>query len=229
MSQTLNLEGKVWLGKAGKLQIRPLAGTEAEKYDFGFNYISEKLARIDPDVAALFEEKKSFYRDVAEVAKFEFDLAFGGIKPDSNEFGMCVIPPRPFIGSNTWGVSVSSAGWIDVFGSSSSPISGSGTAGQKRMYAFNGLIIYSGPAPVYLRFHINGVDYPVLSVEEVVRVPRRNSYIKYVKLPWPILINTQGQFYMRGCYWETGTSEIAPIGLMYAEYTYMNTEGNWYT
>lgn len=216
-------------GKGKEPAYKPLTGPELTTFNRDFNYLVDKLRNIDEEIAREFEAKRNFYIEAAGIFKNEIDMSFGGIEPSSGQFGMALIPSRPFLGQNTWEVSITSAGWSNFWGSSASPISGSTTSGSQRGYYYQG-VLYLEPGPLFthLHFTINDYTYPVMSYEELTHIPKPDTTIRYIPFDKAILINTTGSHYVRALFLTTGTVNAKPLGLMFAEYDYLKTESNYY-
>ena len=217
-----------WSGKIRTLPYDPLTPDEMVKFEQDFAVLQKMFAKLDPEIGMNFLEAKTWYLTSAGIAKKSMDLAFGGVEPSSGQFGMVPLMSYPLLASRTWNVTVT-AGWQNHWGTSASPISGNATAGSQRMYAFQDLIS-PGPSSLQaLRFNINEHQYPVYPVELFANVPKTNSYLSLIPLLAKILIHTKGKFYMRSQCHQAGVEKLIPLGLMFAEFAYINTEGSFYT
>lgn len=217
-------------GEAKEIPYKPLTPDEEAIFDSDWNTILDNLSRLDPEIADWFDSQRKFYKIAAGIAKATFSgsTVFGGLNPSSGQFGFQLIFPRAFIGANTWVKTISSAGWNDMFGSSSSPITGSTTSGQQRMYYYQGWLIYYGIKPVAWRLHHGAKDYPVFYVEPQMKIPKTDKYITLLKSYNNILVTPTGSHYIRMLFLETGEIEIQPLGLIYAEYDYLKSESTFY-
>ena len=214
-----------------KLPRKPLTGDERTALDAILNAFIEQKRKIDPDLAEFCEEFRNETLFAVEVAKGHWDLVFGAPYAETGGFTIMEIPPRPFLGANDWTKSITSAGWNNFWGSSASPIAGNNTAGTRRMYIIFGTM-YIRPAikEVAYRLNINGNDYPVMPVEEQLKLPRiGKSYITVTDYKGAILVHPTGKFYERKLFLSTGNVYAKPLGFMIAEYDYVSTEGNFYT
>ena len=217
-------------GKGGEPAWTGFDDKEAKLFHEGFNYLVEEIRAKDREIAVAFESQRDMYMIAAQIFKAETDLRFGGIEPSTGQFGMMLIPPRPFLGANTWAQSISSAGWNNWFGSSSSPITGSTTVGQRRAYYYQGFIeLEPGVEPVSIKFVIGPYTYPIMHIEEPAIFPKPFTTLKFINLDKNVWIGTSGTHYVRAVFLNTGTSNWKPLGLMFAEYDYLKTEGNFYT
>jgi len=229
MSMPVDFAAMTRAGKGGAPPLEPLTAEEVDLFNEAYNYLVGQIRRVDRDVAVEFEAMRGYYQIVAEIFKARTKLAFGGLFPDSGQFGMMLIPPRPFKGSNTWDLSVTSAGWANLWGSSSSPITGSVTDGQRRCYYIQGILyLTTGPEIKALRAWINGHEYTIQWYEEGT-LPKPFTTIRYLGFDKNIFVDLNGRMYLRALFHKTGTLVAKPLGLMFAEYDYLRTEGNFYT
>lgn len=216
-------------GKGGAPPSEPLDAEESEAFNEAFNYYVNLLRLVDRDVAVELEAQRGNYMVAAEIFKARTKLGFGGIEPATGQFGMMPIPPRPFKGSNTWDTTITSAGWVDLWGSSSSPITGSVTDGERRAFYIQGILyLTTGPEIKALRLWINGHEYTVQWVEEGT-LPKPFTTLRYLKFDKNIWIDVNGRMYLRALFHKTGTIVAKPVGMMYAEYDYLRQETTFYT
>ena len=215
-------------GKVKTLPYEPLTADEVALFDKDFGGLANKFLKLDPEVGRNFMEARSWYLTSAGIAKDSMRLTFGGVEPSSGQFGMAPLMSYPMLAARTWNVNVV-AGWQNYWGSSASPIAGSAVSGSQKMYAFQD-IISPGPSSIQaLRFNINEHQYPVYPVELFTKVPKTNSYLKLIPLWMRPLIHTKGKFYLRVQCEQAGVEKIQPLGLLFAEFAYLNTETNFYT
>ena len=218
----------VWAGKIGPLPYEPLTDDERDLFEMDFSILVEKVNKIDPDVGAELDNRRAFFMEAAAIAKGHWHLPFGGIEPTTGQFGMAFITSQAFLGANTWSRSLS-AGWNDLFGSSTSPISGNNTAPNRRMYMYGAVLVASPTNPIRaIRLNANGYDYPVLSLEDMRYVKNIGKYYTVISLPKVILIHPTGSHYVRALSDTAVTIDVLPIGIMFAEFDYLKTEGNFW-
>jgi len=222
---------ETWAGKVRTLPYEPLVGTEKEIFDRDFTTMYRMLKNLDVEVAEKLWAEKDWYEIAAGIFKDHVDLPFGGMETSSGQFGFVgpVIPAYPFLAADTWEKTVA-APWQNFWGSSSVPIAGVSTIGSRRMYAYQGLISLGASTGLqFLRFTINGYDYPVQSVELYSKVRKPLKYIEIIPLPAKVLIHMTGNHYVRAAFHAAKTVEILPLGFMFAEHDYIKTETNLHT
>jgi hypothetical protein len=217
-----------------------IAGVGSE-LDFG-NLTPDELAIFDRDLVKL-SDYFSFSRDLktifledrdtflwaASIAKKQLtDTGFGGALPGSGQFGMQLIRSKTILGAKDWLQSYSSAGWNDIYGSSSSPVDFSSTSTtygnpQNRVIAvISKLYCSTLPKIREVWFHMGPTDYPIWPIEF------RNITDTFIAgLPASPLVTRNGKFWMRG---NVGSAigvvdGTAPLGLTFALGEYMVSSG----
>lgn len=224
----------------GNTKLTHIPLTKAESTTFYRDM--HRLASIQSyqrDLSALLLDDLPTYIYAAGVAKGSIGTnpVFGGVAASGNEIGMQLIraitvrniniasPTTPVL---TWAQTYGAAGWTNVFGSATAPVNlgqaGLGTGAtntQNRvLLAFNALVNTSVPPLVSeYRFHIQSIDYPV---EAVTWEPLTN--LAYVRLATPVIIQVNGQFYMRGDIQPSGTDATQLFGITFASGDYLTYE-----
>ena len=220
--------GQTWSGKVRTLPYEPLTPEETLLFDADFSVLANMMKNLDPEVGQKFSAAKEWYKIAAGIAKKSMDLAYGGVEPSSGQVGMVPLMPYPMLAARTWNVTVA-AGWQDHWGTEASPISGNATEGTMRMYTIQDLLSF-GPSSIQtLRFNINGHQYPCYPVQMFTELPKTNSYIRVLPLLAKILVHTKGKFYLRTHCKQAGVENLQPLGLMFAEFAYLNLEESFYT
>lgn len=220
-----------WAGKVRSLPFRNLKESEVSVFERDFAKMVDALRKHDPEIAANFNAKKEYYKLVAGVFSQIFDLPFGGVETSSGEFGMTgpLLPSYPFLAARNW-VQTISAGWNNLYGSSSSGIAGNSTVGTRRMYAYQSLLSVNGnPKLMAYKPTINGYSYPGINTLSQIKIPKKETFALEIPLLKCILIHPTGTHYVRAAFEQAGQVELVPMGLMFAEHDYLNTEGYWYT
>lgn len=221
----------IWAGKVRSIPFRSLKEDEVAIFERDFSKMVEALRKHDPEIAANFNAKKSYYEKLAGVFAQIFDLPFGGLETSSGEFGMTgpLLPSYPFIAADNW-VQTISAGWNNLFGSSSSGIAGNSTVGTRRMYAYQSLISVNGnPKMSAYKFDINGYGYPGQNTLSQIKIPKKDTFALEIPLTKIVMVHPTGTHYLRAAFEQAGQVELIPMGLMFAEHDYLNTEAYWYT
>lgn len=222
---------------ATKFAYMPLTSSEAEVFYRDIRRIAS-IQSFERDLSSLLLNDLPTYVYAAGVAKGSIGTnpVFGGLTASNTEVGMQLI--RAITVRNvgissgspnlTWSQTYSSDGWTNMFGSATAPVNlsqmglGSGaTDTQNRvMLAFSGLINTTVPPLVAeYRFHVQNVDY---QVEPITWEPI--SDLAYVRLAAPVIIQTNGTFYMRGNIQPAGTDATQLLGLTFATGDYLTYE-----
>jgi len=224
------------IGVANPGNVSFIAGTGTElNFD---NLTPEELADFDRDLVKLsryfsmnrdlqmlFLEDRDTFLWAASIAKKALAVGFGGAVPGSGEFGMQLIRPTTILGTASWQQSFSSAGWNNVFGSSTSPVNLASTSGlnpQNRvLLVITKLMNTTLPKVHECWFHIGPTDYPIWPISFSAIA---DLYL--AGLPASPLIVKNGKFYMRGNVIGTGVVDgLAPFGLTFALGEYMTGSG----
>ncbi len=220
-----------WAGKVRSLPYKGLSEAEISVFERDFNVMVEALRKHDPEIAANFAAKMEYYKVAAGIFKAIVDLPFGGMETSSGEFGFTgpLLPSYPFLAADNW-VQTISAGWNNLYGSSSSGIAGNSTVGTRRMYVYQSLLSCLGNPKMsaYLP-NVNGYAYPGINTLSQAKVPKKDTWVKEIPLLKTILIHPTGTHYVRAAFEQAGQVELIPMGIMFAEHDYLKTEAYWYT
>jgi len=232
------VDAKVPFGVANPGNVSFIAGVGTDlKFD---DLTPEELAMFDRDLVKLsryfsqsrdlqmlFLEDRDVYLWAAAIAKKQLATGFGGNVAGSGEFGMQLIRPKPWLGTNNWQQSYSSAGWNNVFGNSTTPIDLSTTSTtylnpQNRVLnVFPKLMNTTLPKVREVWFHIGPTDYPIWPIEF-----SSIGDLYVAGLPATALIVKNGKFYMRGNIVGTGVVDgLAPLGIAFALGEFMTGSG----
>jgi len=218
----INMSVTLMVGKLKKLEMAEPNADELAIFDRDFNTIVNHLRKIDSEIGDNFEVNRDFYRQALKIAKGYIERPFGGLRPDSGQFGFTLIAP-PDWNLNTFTFSVS-AGWQNLIGSSASPITAPTAATKMALFAWHGYVISGGPKPIYLRHTINNYTYPIYSVYINSLLTKHGKPYKIIHLPGNIVIHPGGSFYLRAKFDTDGTIEFFPLGLVFAMYDYLAEE-----
>jgi hypothetical protein len=236
------------IGKIGALQTSPLTPAEAAAFGSYYADLVASKREVDPEIARSWELQQSFYAFAATVAKAYFStnqIPFVPQEPTSGSFGVREIlpidltPPANFAaspllaGTHTWvqslTVGVNSA-WVNLFGSSATPITPSNIQSYHSLLAFHSLISWQpGTRIVGIKHNVNSYGYPVVSLEEAAKIEKPYKTFKIIPLEGDFLIHPTGTFYtqiqlekLNIANSETYTENIGIMGMVFAEYSYLN-------
>ena len=240
-------------GKLQNLQSTPLTQDEMAAFNRWFNRLVAQKTEIDLDIAASFEKQKDFYSFCATVAKSYFatnNLPFVPEEPTSGTFGVRELLPVD-LGANAivWGTPPATAafhswaqaltvaaanGWTNLFGTPAAPITPSNTQSYHSLLAFHSLISWQpGTRILALKHTVNAYTYPEVSVEQEAKIDKPFKTFKLIPLEGDFLIHPTGTFNTRleleknvFANAETYTEQLALLGLVFAEYSYLNAEIN---
>lgn len=219
-------------GVSKTLDFANLTPEELTIFERDLNKMSRYFS-FERDLQMLFLEDHDIYLAAAAIAKKAFGMGFGGALPGSGEFGMQFIRAKTVLTgtsqvttANDWLQSYATAGWQNVFGSSTYPVDLSLTTGlnpQNRvLLVFPKLYCTTIPKIREVRFTIGPTNYGIMSIEF-----RSISDLFLAGLPASPLITKNGNFYMRG---NVGSAigvvdGTAPLGLTFALAEYMTGSG----
>lgn len=235
MSLSSDFLRKTWAGKAGLAPYEPLTADESGLFDYDFGRLLNWLKDIDAYLAVKFQEDRENYRVAAGIHKKQMTLEFGGLEPSTGQFGFCIIPSRPLFATsatpgaqNTWLIAVA-AGWANWWGTAADPLNGIAAAPNQRGYYIQGLFNVAASTTLSaIKVGVGGYVYPCLSYQLEARTHMLHKVITYFPLPKNILCHCTGSFYIRAAFEQAGNEEILPLGLMFAEYDYINAEASFY-
>jgi len=212
-------------GVGTDLKFENLTAEELQMFDRDLVKLSRYFSQ-SRDLQTLFAEDRDIYLWAASIAKKSLATGFGGNVAGSGEFGMQLIRPRTFIAAgDSWQQSYTSAGWNNIFGSSTTPVNLSATTylnPQNRvLVVFPKLMNTTLPKVRECWFHIGPTDYPIWPIEFSAIA---DLYV--AGLPATPLIVKNGKFYMRGNIVGTGVVDgLAPLGIAFALGEYMTGSG----
>jgi hypothetical protein len=240
-------------GKLQNLQSTPLTPDENAAYNQWYQSLVLQKGEIDPEIAASFEKQKDFYAFAASVAKSYFavnNIPFVPQEPTSGTFGVREILPVD-LGANAivWGATPVTAtihswvqaltvaaanGWTNLFGTLAAPITPSNTQSYHSLLAFHSLISWQpGTRITALKHSVNSYTYPEVSVEQSAKIDKPFKTFKLIPLEGDFLIHPTGTFSTRleleknvFANAETYSEQIGILGLVFAEYAYLNAEIN---
>jgi len=220
---------KALTGKVKELPYKPLEDNEIKTFESDFADLVAGLRKLDDELADTFDAAYEFYLHCAGIFKGIINRPFGGIEPSTGQFGMRLLMPQDFIvggaiWSNTWLVDLT-AGWQDLWGSASTPVSPNNERGREAMFAFHTIVSYGyAPKLEYIKFWVNGYTYPVWSIHDYCKVKKLHKAIWMIHLPKYPLITTDSQFYTRVAAEEAGKAYLRPLGLTFATFEYLREE-----
>jgi hypothetical protein len=244
-------QSRLMVGKIEALKFTELDSREVGIFEADWKLLIEELNKIDPELGQSFAEEKELYAHAAGVAKGYFqDKPFGGFKAGSGEFGFRLITPQDFATNATFSTTTnrkkkwshtmtfdhaSSDIWIYLFAgtSSTTTIKTSTTQDQRNVLCFHKLISYSpSPRLQNMIWTVNRFPYGAFSVEPFGKIEKPFKSWKLIPMPGPILLHPGGELNCKASFdkvlgvavAETFTLDIAPLGLVYAEYDYLKQE-----
>jgi hypothetical protein len=239
-------------GKLQNLQSTPLTPTEKAAYDQWYSGLVAQKREIDQDIAESFAKQKDFYEFCATVAKSYFavnNIPFVPQEPTSGTFGVREMLPQDIGNVPSWvAVPVVStvhswlqaltvgagAGWTNLFGTPAVPVTPSNTQSYHSLLAFHSLISWQpGTRIMAVKHSVNSYTYPEVSVEQSAKIDKPFKTFKLIPLEGDFLIHPTGTFNTRlelekdvFANAETYTEQLGILGLVFAEYAYLNTEVN---
>ena len=227
-------------GTVRALDRQSLTWEEESLWHGDFKHLVESVGvLLDLRLGADLERRKEFYHAVAEVGKGYFNKPFGGVNPTENQYGFRMLSPqdlRTTISGETpayisWRqkVTIGQLGKVPyVFGYSNGPVFSRKAAGASAVLAFHSLVSYQPTPDISLvGFNVNDYQYPPFSVELFAKVCRGEE-TRLLPMPKFILLHPGGSFSLY-VYFDIGVGstvdiELAPLGLVFAEYNYLAAE-----
>lgn len=229
-------EVDVLTGKIAKLEYKDPTPDEKALFREFFDILIEELRKMDEELARSYEENYDFYIYALGVAKGYFDKPYGGKNASSGQFGSVLMRPQDAYYSSTtqynhWKrtLTASSTKQNLFGGGSTDPIKASTTSEKKSVLAFHKLLSYH-PSPKLqtVLWTVNRFPYIHHGVEPFSKIPKLGKTFKIIpipaKTPGGVILHPGGQFYTEVFAEETVTSEIALLGLCFAEYDYLVDE-----
>ena len=244
----------IMAGTARSLETAPLSGEDMSLYNRDFDVlVNDILALVDHELGQDLISQKDWYGQVAAVAKGYFNnKPFGGLKAATGQFGMRLIAPQDL---RTTATSETAAyySWLQTLTTTSAKsyrtygIGGSSTAQayaqnvseKKEVIAFHRLISYRpDPNLIAVGFQVNDLAYAPYTVETFSKISKgANKLFRILPMPGGVLLHPGGHFSI-DFYFDLGTGttapsgtsqvtvEIAPWGLLFAEYDFL-ASSNW--
>jgi len=213
---------------AGGVSVAKEELTEAELHIFDRDlYKIAGIFALERDLQSIFLEDRDVYLYAAAIAKKMLGAGFGGSSPGSGEIGMQLIRSKTILGAANWLQTFATAGWNNIFGTSSVPVDLSSTSTtygnpQNRVVIVIPKIIdYCVPKLVEYWFHVGPNDYPIHPVGFF-----SISDLFIARLPAAVFVGKNGKFYMRGNVIGNGVVDgLAPLGLAFVLAEYMVSSG----
>jgi len=208
-------------GSGTSLEFTDLSRDELDIFDLDLMKLSKYFSQ-NRDLQNLFLEDRDTYLWAASIARKQLNKGFGGNVPGSGEFGMQLIRSQSVLVATDWLRSYSSAGWQNVFGSSTTLVDLSVTTGlnpqNRLLLCFPKLFNTTIPKLTEIWFHIGPTDYPIWPTNWGAV-----GDLFVMGLPATPLIVKNGRFYMRGSVGSAiGVVDgSAPLGLAFADAEYM--------
>ena len=240
-------------GSAKAVQSTPLVAGEVTAFNEFFKRLVAQKMEVDPDIAESFAKEYDFYAYCATVAKASFAsnvLPFIPQEPTSGTFGVREILPVDLgAGAITWTavpvtatfhswaqpLTVAAANnWTNLFGTLAAPITPSNTQSYHSLLAFHSLISWQpGTRITALKHTVNSYTYPEVSVEQAAKIDKPFKTFKLIPLEAEFMLPPTWSFNTRVqlekvafANSETYTEQLALLGLVFAEYGYLNAEIN---
>ena len=200
-------------------QIEAFDAREGEIWDQEFQSLVESLLEFR-EQATIYNRRRDWLRRVGQRAKAELKEAFNGILAQTG-FGWGLIQPeylRATTTTNTidWKQTLATTGWQDWLGSAATK----NQINEDLFLAIIGLGNYD-PSPKSIAVHLNieGVTSPIFDFQFAVR-----SGIKAWGLPQPLGLSPKASIHWRQKPIATGSEEMYPFGIAYAESSYLQDE-----
>lgn len=216
-------------------------------FDRDFNLLIGDLTKLaDPLLGDDLRAEKEFYASAFQVAKGYFNKKpFGGLKASTGQFGMRLLGPQDFK-TDAAGATPAFYSWhqtitttsVKTYKTAALGYSGGyayckNASNKNAVIAFHRLLSYM-PAPrvLLVEHYVNGVGYMPYSVEPYSKIGLPDKLFKILPMPGRILLHPGGYWYCTlyldlegGTSSPSGTSsieiEIAPFGVVFAEYDYL--------
>lgn len=234
-------------GTVRSLEQEPISGEDSDIFNRDFDLMVQDMKNLaDPGLAADLAAEKDFYTAALQVAKGSFNKKpFGGLKASTGQFGFRLINPQDFrVAAGTDTPAIYS--WLQTITTTSGKSYGTGAIGyggasfyaqalanKNEVIAFHRLLSYKpSPRVIQIGLYVNGVSYMPYSVEPFSKIGLPDKLFKILPLPGRILLHPGGYFYATLYFdMETGQTapsatsnidiEIAPFGLTFAEYDFL--------
>lgn len=249
LGSPLILQGK---GSPVGQQVNALADDEYGLFQAEWGKMMSSIA--DADMVAGYQANFSAYAWAASQAKSVLQEAFGGLRPVSGQFGWRLFTPQdigtsfnfaatpPTSNVHTWRQSIvlaashTSATLFNITGMST-------TIGQRNFHSFHGFVSWRpGSRIVAMTLTINLIPYTVWGADVFSKTPKTLKPFRMFPLGvdngkdgaivWPgntstwSLVITEDPEDIAFSAGQTIIEEIAPMGLVFGEYTYLATQLN---
>jgi hypothetical protein len=240
----------IMAGTAVNLEQKLASAADLAIWNRDFQLLVDDLAKlVDPEIGADLANEKTFYDGVMQVAKGYFDeIPFGGLKPATGQYGFRLLGAQDFKTAASskapkmWSwiqtVTTASGAYTKVSdGFATATVYTCNKANESSVVAFHRLMSYK-PAPrlLYIAWTVNSYPYAPYSVEPFSKISKDNKLVRLIPMPGRIVLHPGGSvtadYYFdleTGATAPSGTTnldiEIAPFGLVFAEYDYLKGTG----
>jgi len=212
----------VWASSA-KLSYKPLTPDEVALFDADLARLAGYFG-ASRDLERIILEDRDIYIYALSLANAQIqNSGFGGFNPGSGQLGMQFIRSKTILGAANWLKTFASAGWNDLWGSSSSMVDLSSTdtvyGNPQNRVALVIPKVFDITLPKFqeLWFHIGVTDFPIHSLSFM-----QLADLFVAKLPAAVFVGRNGRFYARGNVIGNGVvSGLAPLGLAFTLSEYM--------
>jgi hypothetical protein len=215
-------------------QTADLDSDELQQFDLALQSIADIVAiQSDTTLANIILNERDAYLYAASIAKQQFNGAtFGGLLGNSG-FNMQTIRAATILTQNaatpvySWARNFTALGWQGLFGSHSQPLT-IGTTGNatyvgttyKRVMFVATHILDDVPFKFdEIQVGVNKITYPVMPV-----AINKISNVYLAKLPAPMLVILNGQFYVDGNIQYLGQSNPRLLGMQFVTSDYATLE-----
>ena len=216
-----------------------------------FDRIVAQKQEIDPEIAQSFRNNRDFYFAAASIAKAYMTTTnepFSPLQPANGQYGVKEITPQD-IGIITWSSQyvatstlhtwvqsfspAASVNWVNLFGTPSVAVAPSNTSSYHSLLAWHGMISYQpGTRLQQLQQNVGSYTYPTTSVEEAAKIDKTFKKFKLIPLEAPYLLIPTNTWYAQASLQKVVftnaegpyTEEIALLGLVFAEYSYLRSQ-----
>ena len=237
----------IMAGTARGLEQSPLGDEDQQVWDRDFDILVKDLKLVtDPAIGAELEREKDWYTSACMVAKGYFnDKPFGGMKSSTGQYGFRLLGPQD-LKTDAAGATPAFYSWLQtvntttaktykqyLFGYGSAAVFAKNAANKNAVLAFHRLISYNpDPRLILVEFSINDYPYVPYNVELFSKIAKENKLFKIIPMPGRVILHPGGHFYMHAYFdRESGATvpalvgtidvELAPFGLVFAEYDYL--------
>lgn len=237
----------IMAGTARSLESSSLSEDDRKVWNRDFDLIVNDMKKLaDAGLAEDLQEEKDWYTSACEVAKGYFnEKPFGGLKSATGQYGFRLLGPQD-LKTTAAGGTPAYYSWLQkvtttsaktykqyAFGFNSGKVFARNASENKAVIGFHRLLSYK-PTPKLLLVEFNINDYPYVpySVEPFGKISKNDKLFKVIPMPGRVLLHPGGGFYTH-MYFDLGTGatapsgttdvdiEVAPFGLIFAEYDYL--------